>query len=168
MTEKPSNLTDKEELFCQEYLIDLNKTQAYIRAYDTVNYDSARTEASKTFAKPHILARIKDLMSERAQKMEISQDWVVLNLKKTFEQCCEGEEVLQFNPETKQMESIGKWQFDSGGANRSLELIGKHLGMFNPKLELSGSVENKTSMTPEQFEQLKQAAIANAITPDKG
>jgi phage terminase small subunit len=35
-------------------------------------------------------------------------------------------------------EGEGVWEFDSSGANKSLELIGKHLGAFSDKIELTG------------------------------
>ena len=53
-------LTKKQERFCEEYLIDLNATQAYIRAgYSAKSNDIARVESSKLLTKPNIQQRIK-------------------------------------------------------------------------------------------------------------
>lgn len=160
MSDKTQILTDLEELFCQEYLIDLNKTQAYIRAYNSENYNSARTEASKTFAKPNIYARIKELMNERANRMEISQDWVILNLQQVYERCMQVEPVLKWDYEEKALVETGLYQFDSTGANKSMELIGKHLGMFVSKQEKQNTVD-VTGLSPEQFRELLSRINAN-------
>ena len=36
----------------------------------------------------------------------------------------------------KKGEPTGEWKFDSAGANRSLELLGRHLGMFTDKFKI--------------------------------
>lgn len=154
------NLTDSEELFCQEYLIDLNQTQAYIRAFNEPNYNSARTLGSRLFAKVNIIARIKELMNNRAERMEISQDWVILNLKQTYERCMQAEPVMEWDYEEKCMVRTGEYQFDSSGANKSMELIGKHLGMFVSKQEKPNTVD-VTGLSPEQFRELLSRINAN-------
>jgi len=44
------------------------------------------------------------------------------------------------------MEPSGEYKFDSSGANRSLELIGRHFKMFTDKVELSGDAENPLTL----------------------
>ena len=71
-------LTDRQERFCQEYLIDLNATQAYIRA----GY-SARTAhncASRLMAKAGVRARIDELMAVRSRRTGVTQERVVREL----------------------------------------------------------------------------------------
>lgn len=48
--------------------------------------------------------------------------------------------VMRYDPSTGKMEETGMYQFDSKGALRALELIGKHLGMFGDKVHVSGSL----------------------------
>lgn len=70
-----SGLNQKQELFCREYLVDSNGTQAAIRA----GY-SAKTAGSQAFdllQKPEIKARIEELKAERLQRLEISADSVL-------------------------------------------------------------------------------------------
>ena len=71
-------LTDRQERFCQEYLIDLNATQAYIRA----GY-SARTAhncASRLMAKAGVRTRIDELMAVRSRRTGVTQERVVREL----------------------------------------------------------------------------------------
>lgn len=59
-------LTPEQQRFVDEYLIDLNGTQAYRRVYPECTYQTARSEAARFLAKPSIKAEIKAArMSER-------------------------------------------------------------------------------------------------------
>lgn len=134
-------LTDKQELFCHEYLVDLNKTKAYMRAFGVDNYGTAASEASRLTKNPNISARIDELMKERAESIKVDAGFVLENLITISQRCQQAEEVKFFNYATKEMEGTGEYVFDSNGANKSLELIGKHLGMFKDKVEHTGKVE---------------------------
>lgn len=146
---KKSGLSPKQELFCQEYLKDLNGTQAYIRAGYKCTEKSARTEASKLLAKPSVSSRIAELKDVRAEENKISADWVLKKLIAVAERSLQAEEVQTFDYETKQMVPTGEYQFDSTGANKALELIGKHIGLFDPK---HSKVAN---LTEQQIEKIK-------------
>lgn len=56
-------LTDKQEMFCREYLIDLNATQAAIRA--GYSGKTANRTASENLSKPDIQSRIAELKAQR-------------------------------------------------------------------------------------------------------
>ncbi len=56
-------LTDKQEMFCREYLIDLNATQAAIRAGYSAK--TANRTASENMSKPDIQLRIAELKAQR-------------------------------------------------------------------------------------------------------
>lgn len=71
-------LTDKQEMFCREYLIDLNATQAAIRAGYSDN--TARKICSENLTKPDIAQRIIDLKSSRNERVEINADYVLRRL----------------------------------------------------------------------------------------
>lgn len=68
-------LKDKQERFCQEYLIDLNATQAAIRA--GYSQKTAYSIGEENLRKPEIDLRIKELMGERSKRTEITQDRVL-------------------------------------------------------------------------------------------
>jgi len=71
-------LTDKQEMFCREYLIDLNATQAAIRAGYSDN--TARKIGSENLTKPDIAQRIIDLKSSRNERVEVNADYVLRRL----------------------------------------------------------------------------------------
>jgi phage terminase small subunit len=71
-------LTDRQRVFCREYLIDMNAAQAAVRAgYRPQN---ARICACKLIARPHIKAEIKKLMADREKRLEIAADDVINEL----------------------------------------------------------------------------------------
>lgn len=70
-----AKLTDKQELFCQEYLIDLNATQAAIRA--GYSEATARSLGQENLTKPDIQARIAELNKSRLEALGISQNRVL-------------------------------------------------------------------------------------------
>lgn len=71
-------LTDKQEMFCREYLTDLNATQAAIRAGYSAK--TANRTAHENMTKPEIQARLAELMKERNQKAQISSEYVLNRL----------------------------------------------------------------------------------------
>jgi len=141
MAKKPKDnfINDKHEVFCKEYLIDLNGNQAAIRAGYAP--DSARITASKLLTDANILARIKELMAERSKNLMIDATFVIEGLKDVFERCMQRKAVLDFDPiEKKLKQKVDEngnnvWEFDSNGANKSLELLGKHLALFTDKMK---------------------------------
>jgi len=71
-------LTDKQEMFCREYLIDLNATQAAIRAgYST---KTANRTASENLSKPDIQSRIAELKAQRNDLVGINATYVLNRL----------------------------------------------------------------------------------------
>jgi phage terminase small subunit len=75
-----TKLTDKQEIFCREYIKDFNGSRASIKA----GYSSkgARQNANLTMSKPYIKATIKELMNNRNKRMKITADMVVQELAK--------------------------------------------------------------------------------------
>lgn len=131
-------LTPKQEMFVKEYLVDLNATQAAIRAgYSQKNAGKIGPEL---LGKTRVARAIEEANQKRADKLELSAEWVLENLKNVAIRCQQAEPVMVFDYEEKKMVETGEYQFDSKGANRALELIGKHLGIFENKLNITGSV----------------------------
>lgn len=121
-------LTDKQERFCQEYLIDLNGTQAAIRAGYSEN--TAKEIASENLTKPNIQERIKVLQEQIALRLEISQDWVLKRFKDISDRCMTAQPVMIYDHESGGLVESGEYRFDSNGANKATESIAKHLGFF--------------------------------------
>ena len=73
-----SKLSDKQQRFCEEYLIDLNATQAAIRAGYSEN--SAHAQGPRLLANDSVAQEIDRLKAERSEKTEINAQWVLQRL----------------------------------------------------------------------------------------
>lgn len=78
-------LTDKQQIFCEEYLIDLNATQAAIRA--GYSEKTARQIASDNLTKANIQDCIASLKAERSDNTKTDAAWVLLKARECFEAC---------------------------------------------------------------------------------
>lgn len=74
-----TKLTAKQDLFCKEYLKDLNATQAALRAGYSEN--TSRQIGTENLAKPAVAAKIAKLMSERVESVDIDSSYVLRRLK---------------------------------------------------------------------------------------
>lgn len=126
MSEK--KLTPKQEAFCREYLIDLNGTQAAIRA--GYSQRTANEQAARMLAKVSVSSRIQCLMTERAERVQRTADDVLKDIQRVKESCM-AEAADQFG-------NIA--MVDPKAALKALELEGKHLKMFTDKVEHSGQI----------------------------
>lgn len=122
-------LSARQEKFVNEYVSGQNAAQAAVRA--GYNYG----HADRLIADPAIKAEIDKRLKAVEEKAEVSRAYVLARLKEVVERCMTAEQVMEFNHETKEMEPTGEWQFDSTGANRALELLGKTLKMFTDRTE---------------------------------
>ena len=77
-TAKQQKLTDRQERFCLEYVVDLNATQAAIRA--GYKEGTAGQTAAENLKKPQIKKKIAQLQAEIAKRTEITADMVVREL----------------------------------------------------------------------------------------
>jgi phage terminase small subunit len=110
MPPKPK-LSPKQERFVAEYLIDCNATDAAKRA--GYSERSAKQIGHELLLRPAIKAAVDAAQARRAEKAGITQEWVLDNLRSVATRCM-----------------VGGNDFNPTGANRALELLGKHLGMF--------------------------------------
>ncbi|GFE56407.1 terminase small subunit [Geobacter sp. AOG1] len=136
-------MTPKQELFVVEYLKDLNATQAAIRAGYSAK--TARQIAEENLSKPYIMAAINEAKKERIEEVKLDANYVLTNLQKVVERCMQAVPVLK--KEGGEWVETGEFRFDSSGANRALELIGKHNKMFTDVVEMN----NFDNLTEEQL-----------------
>ena len=138
-------MTKKQKRFIEEYLIDLNATQAAIRA--GYSPDTAKSIGSENLTKPDIKAQIAKAMAERSRRTGVNADRVVMELAKIA--FVNANDVIDAKtamlkpdalPEdTAAIQSVKVKTFGEDGLEReikmadklkALELLGKHLGMF--------------------------------------
>ena len=143
-------LTPKQAMFVIEYLKDMNGTQAAIRA--GYSEKTAQEIASENLAKPIIQEAIQEQMDARAGRAMITADWVLNSMRKVAERCLQAQPVMYFDKVSKKMKQqmeividengnekkVGVYAFDSQGANKALENLGKNLKLLTDKKEISG------------------------------
>lgn len=142
-------LNDKEQVFVDEYLIDLDPDRAAIKA--GYSKTVARTRAfqwvsnSEKNPKPYIRAAIKKSLDKRSKKTGLDAQWVLERLEEVAERCMDAEPVMVWKNDER-VES-GAFKFDSSGANKALSLIGKHLKMFTDRVEVEGTLSLEQLVT---------------------
>ncbi len=122
-------LTSKQEMFCLEYLIDLNATQASIRAGYSAK--TAQAIGAENLTKPLIQARIAEAMKERSEKTKIDAAYVLKMSNELLLRCM--------------VEDEG---FSPSGAGKALDLIGKHVDVqaFNEKATTETTIKVSDSL----------------------
>lgn len=128
----------KHELFAREYIIDLNATQAAIRA--GYSEKTARSQGQRLLTNVDVSARIQELKEERIEKVEVRSEWVIQELIDVYKCCRAPEPVTKWDYSEKKMVETGEYIFDSKGAINSLQLLGKHIGMFNDNKPINVNV----------------------------
>jgi len=141
-----AKLTPKQQRFVEEYLIDLNATQAAIRA--GYSKKTARVIAAENLSKPNIQEAIQQAMKERSERTAVTQDQIVQQLAKiafhdirdvvTWEgnkiRIRDSDEVdgtiIQEIQESVS-ESGRTLKVKTNDRMKALELLAKHLGLFD-------------------------------------
>ena len=132
-------LTDKQAAFVREYLVDLNATQAAVRA--GYSERTASRIGPQLLGKTWVREAIEKAQAKRARRVEVTQDYVLSNLVEVVERTMQRAPVTDRKGEqVTDEEGRAVWTFDAKGANRALELLGKHLGIFADRVraEVSG------------------------------
>ncbi len=122
------SLTPKQQLFVAEYLVDLNATKAAVRA--GYSKKTAYSVGHENLKKPEVAAAIQEAMEARSERTKADQDWIVERLVENVERAMTVEPVMVGGVET------GEYVYQGNVANKALELLGRHAGMFNDKLKL--------------------------------
>ena len=111
-----ANLTPKQQRFVEEYLIDLNATQAAIRA--GYSEKTAKEIGSENLTKPNIAKAIQEAQESLSNKTQLTVDIVVQGLLKEAQDYAEG---------STQSARVSAWAH-----------LGKYLKMFTDKVEHTG------------------------------
>jgi len=129
-----NELTPKQLMFCKEFLVDLNATQAAIRA--GYSKKTAGQMGFENLKKPEIRKEVERLIGQREERTERSADEVIKRLWEIVDRCMQKVPVLD-----KSGNKTGEFKFDATGANKALELLGRHHKLFTDKIERSGTVD---------------------------
>ena len=156
-------MTEKQKIFADEYLIDLNATRAYRVAYPSVKKDEvAAAAAARLLKNVKVEAYIQKRMEERQKRTEITQDRVLEELAAiAFARATDYAEVKGECVRIKDTDALAEQQIRAiagikegkygielklNDKEKALELLGRHLGMFKDKLEVSGLEEEKKKL----------------------
>lgn len=155
-------MTKKQKRFVEEYLIDLNATQAAIRAgYKAGSAQRASEIGSELLQKTPVAEAIQQAMAERSKRTGISQDRViqelariafvnpqnVINPKDASVKADATEDDLACIQSVKVKTMDGakgksvEREVRLNDKMKALELLGKHLGMFKDKLEVDADMD---------------------------
>lgn len=110
-------MTPRQARFVEEYLVDLNASAAARRAGYSVR--TAEWQGPQLLGKPHVAAAVAAKQAELSERTETTQGQVLADLKRL---AAKAERAGEFSP------SI-----------RARELIGKHIGMFSDRVQLTGA-----------------------------
>ena len=154
----------------EEYLIDLNATQAAIRA--GYSPDSAKEIGSENLTKPDIAKAVDQAIAERSRRTGVNADRVVRELAKIA--FVNAGEVVDLDTallmdkisddDMAAIQSVKVKTFGEDGVERevkladklkALELLGKHLGLFKDKVEINGNVKADMSSLSSILKEIK-------------
>lgn len=153
-----ANLTPKQQRFVEEYLIDLNATQAAIRA--GYSEKTAKEIGSENLTKPNIAKAIEEAQNKRAEQTQIDAAYVLRRLVEIDQM-----DVLDIMDDQMKIRPVNEWpkvwrQYVTNLENlelsdgegcfkkikwpdkiKNLELLGKHVsvGAFKDKIEHTGA-----------------------------
>ncbi|WP_066895685.1 terminase small subunit [Clostridium nigeriense] len=135
-----ARLTDKQIIFANEYLIDLNATRAYKKAYPNVKKDSvAKAAASRLLTN----VNLKNYIDEQLKKIEdesIANATEVMKYLTAVMRNELTEEVVVVEGEGEGCSSarIVKKDISAKDRNKAAELLGKRYRLFTEKIEVDG------------------------------
>ena len=143
-------MTPKQAAFVDEYLIDLNSTQAAIRA----GYSAKTAEwiGPQLLGKTHVAAAIAKRMEDRSKRTEITQDRVLTDI-----------ELIKQDAMRKAYDKNGnEAMINHTSALKACELQGRHLQMWNDKVALTIETTTDEELHARIADLARKAGITGA------
>ena len=131
------------QIFADEYIIGLNATQSYLKAYPEATYNTARTEGSKLLANPNIKNYIDEQMEKKQDERIMKQD-EILRLLTSIARGEQTEQTLQLCGDGCQ-ELVDK-DISAKDRIKALELLGKRYGTFADKVIVDVDKEKQEAL----------------------
>lgn len=144
-------MTEKQKMFADEYLVDLNATQAAIRA--GYSPKSAKEQGAKLLTKTNIRAYVDGEIAKRSRRTGINQDRVVRELARLafvnatdvvdaasarlLEGASRDDTAAIASVKVKSGEDFTEREIKMADKLKALELLGRHLGMFQDKARIT-------------------------------
>lgn len=146
-------LNPRQQKFVDGYLAGKPAYQAYIDAgYKVKDRRNAESNSSALLRNPKISAIVEAAEAKAIETAGISVVWVIQRLVENVKRAMTPEQVLD-----REGNPTGRWTWNGSIANRSLELLGKHLGMFSNRVEITGKdgspipLRTTTSLLPSDI-----------------
>jgi len=145
------SLTAQQSRFVDEYLKDLNATQAYIRAGYKAKGNAAESAAVRLLRNVQVQQAIQERMNDRAERTKIDADFVLHGIAKNIKRCEQAAPVLDREGAPVIVDDgegnlAAAYKYDATNALKGYELLGKHLKMFTDKVDHSST---DGSMSPK-------------------
>lgn len=133
-------LRERQKRFVEEYLVDLNATQAAIRA--GYSEKTAMEQGYQLLQKTSVQKAIKEAQNKRLERIQISQDEVIRRLLENAD-IASGKKAIVLTQIRKSEngeivgDDVAQFVYEPSSVNKALELLGKHLGMFANKVDVT-------------------------------
>ena len=152
-----ANMTTKQKLFCDEYLIDLNATQAAIRA--GYSKKTAAVIATENLRKPNIQEYIQKRLAEKEDALIAKQDEVlkyltsvmrrelkevavVTTMEKKVFYAPDDKGTMRKNEITKETPVLVEYPAKLSDANKAADLLGKRWGLWDKKQDAEPEMQD--------------------------
>ena len=127
-------MSKKQITFCDVYADLYDIKEACLVA------DISESTANKYLKDPECMKYISSKNDRASEKYGVSKGYIIKKLKTMVERCMQEEPVMKFDNITKEYIPTGEYTFDAKNANKALELLARHIDMFdNPFDYVSGS-----------------------------
>lgn len=174
-------LTAKQQQFVERYLVSMNASKAYQEVYKCKSEATARANSARLLTKANILASIEVGQKEKSERNKIDQDWVLQRLiaiadghigkvaqfgGNTFtlknssdlnEEALRCLSSIKKKDKTTQFGDESEFEIRLREPVKSLELIGKHIGMWSGDSDDGSSKDDTDALRSTVSEYIKRA-----------
>jgi len=140
------SLTARQKKFVDEYLVDLNATQAAIRA--GYSEKTAMEQGYQLLQKPSVRDAISAGKREVSEATRIDAGYVLQRTVEYLDMCAGRTPIKKAIVSDGVTESIDVKEFNQAGYGKALELLGKHveIGAFKDRLEVNATISHEDAL----------------------